>query len=323
VGLACHTGTDGGVIWYGGKLAADLTLPKLRARWVTPAGECLGQGLPPQMVRAVLRARIVDAAERAAGEAEFFARLRQSRVLVRLRFSETDPGQVTGYAVALTGHTGRGGALRWYGGGRLAADLTLPQLRHRWGHQYGPRGRSGTFRFTAAEREQLYGHAGRQAAEAAERIRRSAGNSATAAAGTAWAAAATFDVTADAMHDPALRDAADAYGRAARPPYGQVPGRSADDDRLRATARLLALAGDLGGDGTLLAGALLAALAGLAVAVAELAGMARSPRSATAVGSCQVRELAADSAPAGTPARRPSGPLEQDRLPEIGHSSAC
>jgi len=72
------------------------------------------------------------------------------------------------------------------------------------------------------------------------------------------------------MHDPALRDAADAYGRAARPRYGQAPGRTADGDRLRAIARLLALAGDLGGDGTVMAGALLASLAGLAVAVAEL-----------------------------------------------------
>ena len=44
---------DGGVVWYGGgKLAADLTLPKLRARWAGPAagarpvrrGGCSGGG---------------------------------------------------------------------------------------------------------------------------------------------------------------------------------------------------------------------------------------------------------------------------------------
>jgi hypothetical protein len=100
VGLPHHTSKDGGVIWYGGgKLAADLTLPKLRARWVARAEECLGPGFPPQMARAVLRARIGDAAEQARGEAEFFSHLRRSGVLVRLRFSETDPGQVTGYAV--------------------------------------------------------------------------------------------------------------------------------------------------------------------------------------------------------------------------------
>ncbi len=43
-----------------------------------------------------------------------------------------------------------------------------------------------------------------------------------------------------------------------------------DGARLRSIARLLALAGDLGGDGPVLAGALLASLAGLAIAVAEL-----------------------------------------------------
>ena len=69
VGLPHHTGKDGGVIWYGGgKLAADLTLPKLRARWVPSAEEYLGPGLPPQMARAVPRARIVDTAEQAGDE---------------------------------------------------------------------------------------------------------------------------------------------------------------------------------------------------------------------------------------------------------------
>ena len=271
VGLPHHTSKAGGVIWYGGgKLAPDLTLPKLRAHWTVRPEEGLGPGLPPQVARAVLRARIAEAAEQTRGEAEFFAQLRRSGVLVRLRFSETDPGQVTGYAVTLTGHISGDGALRWYGGGRLAADLTLPQLRHRWNRQRQARGRPGTFRFTAPEREHLYWHAGRQAAMAAERIRRSAGNDPNAAADAAWAAAAAFDVTADALHDPALRDAADAYGRAARPRYGQIPRRTADGDRLRAIARLLALAGDLNGDGTVLAGALLANLMGLAVALAEL-----------------------------------------------------
>jgi hypothetical protein len=40
-------------------------------------------------------------AEQAGDEAGFFARLREAGVLVRLRFSQTSPGQVTCYAVGL------------------------------------------------------------------------------------------------------------------------------------------------------------------------------------------------------------------------------
>ena len=35
-------------------------------------------------------------------------------------------------AVADPADTAKGGGIIWYGGGKLAADLTLPKLRHRW-----------------------------------------------------------------------------------------------------------------------------------------------------------------------------------------------
>src|SRR5216683_835660 len=57
---------------------------------------------------------------------------RAARVLVRERYSTVHPDQVTGYAVGLSGHTARDGGVVWYGGGKLAADLTLPKLRARW-----------------------------------------------------------------------------------------------------------------------------------------------------------------------------------------------
>ena len=50
---------DGGVIWYGGgKLAADLTLPKLRARWAGQAGGSSRAGDSGLVARAVLRGRL-------------------------------------------------------------------------------------------------------------------------------------------------------------------------------------------------------------------------------------------------------------------------
>src|SRR5215472_9514562 len=85
-----------------------------------------GTALTGSEPRALLRNAVTLAAGSAADEAGFFARLVEAGVLVRLRFSDTGPGQVTGYAVGLPGHDGSDGAPLWYGGGRLAAGLTLP-----------------------------------------------------------------------------------------------------------------------------------------------------------------------------------------------------
>jgi hypothetical protein len=274
VGLPGHTSKDGGVIWYGGgKLAADLTLPKLRARWAGSAehGPFAGADVPPAAARGALRTALTQAAEHAADEAGFFAWLREAGVLVRLRYSEIDPGQVTGYSVTLPGHTGPDGTLQWYGGGRLAAGLTLPRLRQRWNQPPGGAAeRSGTPRFNASERDAIYRHAARQARNAAEHIRRCAMTDPRAAADAAWAAADTLHVAARALRNPHLRCAADSYDRAARTAYGQIPARSHDGDQLRRTARMIALAGNLTGDTTFMAIALVAQLVALAAAVAEL-----------------------------------------------------
>ena len=72
------------MIWYGGgKLAPDLTLPKLRTRWASPAGHhpVDGTGLPAAAARAVLRSMVARAAEHSPDEASFFARLREGGAL--------------------------------------------------------------------------------------------------------------------------------------------------------------------------------------------------------------------------------------------------
>jgi hypothetical protein len=274
VGLPRHTAKNGGIVWYGGgRLAADLTLPKLRRRWARPGPEpelFSVSGLPAAAARAVLRNVVTGAAEQARDEAGFFACLRAAGVLVRLRFSETCPGQVTGYAVGLAGHDGRDGLPLWYGGGRLAAGLSLPRLRHRWAMPRNTAERSGAFRCTVPERNTIFAHATRQAAAAAEHIRCSAQSDPAAAADAAWAAADALHVAAQILRSPQLRRAAGSYDRAARARYGQIPRATHDGNQLRTAARLMAMVGQITGDTTLVTVALIANLVALAVAVAEL-----------------------------------------------------
>jgi hypothetical protein len=287
VGLPGHTARDAGVVWYGGgKLAADLTLPKLRARWVGAGPDhapFCGAGVPAVAVRGALRIVITRAAEQAGDEAGFFARLREAGILVRVRYGEIDPGQVTGYSVTLPGHTGPEGTLQWYGGGRLAAGLTLPRLRDRWNRcRGGTTERPGAARFTASERDEIYRHAARQARAAAEHIRHCSVTDPGAAADAAWAAADTLHVAARMLGNAHLRCAADSYDRAARAAYGRLPRRSRDGDQLRCTARMIALAGNLTGDTTLTGIALVAQLVALAAAVAELRQAQQHAAQATA-----------------------------------------
>ena len=150
---------------------------------------------------------------------------------MRERFSEINPGEVTGYAVSLRGHAGTDGAPRWYGGGRLHDSLTLPRLRARWtGGEGGAAERSGAFRITAPERAEIYRHAARQAAVAAEHLRRCAAGDPGSGADAAWAAADALHAAARATGSRVLRCAADGYDRAARAPHRPVPRRSGEGE---------------------------------------------------------------------------------------------
>ena len=280
VGLPVHCSRDGGVVWYGGgKLAPGLTLPKLRTRWTPSAPEhAMAAGMSAPAVRAVLRHAITEAAHQACNETEFFAHLRSAGVEVQLRFSDMTPDQVTGYAVTLPGHVGNDEQPRWYGGGRLSDELTLPRLRRHWGTGlppspglYGPGGtRPGTFRFATSERDAIYRHAARQAAIAAEHIRCCARRNPAAAADAGWAASDALHTAAHATNSRALRRAANAYDRAARAPFGRVPRRTDAGERLRTAARVMAMIGESSGETPLAVAVLAANLVALALAVAEL-----------------------------------------------------
>jgi hypothetical protein len=214
--------------------------------------------------RLTLRRQVSTAA--AASEQEFFAWLGRSGVLVRTRSSRRNPGEVTGYAVALPGDTTKAGEPVWYGGGKLAADLTLPKLRRRWTQP----GNSADDRFTAAERSAVWEHAARAADRACSQIQALAANDPAGAADVAWATADTLHATAAALGSRILRQAADAYDRAARAPYGRVPTPTPTGDSLRRAARLLSAYGYLTSDPSFRPIVLITRLAALAEAIAEL-----------------------------------------------------
>jgi hypothetical protein len=221
--------------------------------------------------RVTLKHAVSTAAAAAGSEQEFFTHLQQAGVLARKRFSTRNPSEVTGYAVALSQDTTRTGGPVWYSGGKLAADLTLPKLRHRWdGTHTGPAtGPAGPL--THAERTAIWDHAARAAATATTHIRHltTTGDRAG-AADAAWAASDTLHAAASALGSRVIRQAAHTYDRSARTPYGRLPRRSSAGASLRRTARLLSAAGHAGRNRDLVQAALVARLGALAEAVADL-----------------------------------------------------
>ena len=80
--------------------------------------------------RTVLEERLRAAATAAASEADFVRRARRLGVRLHPRFARGRTDIVVGYSAAL--RTEDGQQTRWWGGGRIARDLTLTQLRTRW-----------------------------------------------------------------------------------------------------------------------------------------------------------------------------------------------
>jgi len=265
VALPSHRARHGGPVWFsGGKLAPDLTLPRLRRRWERSRNTGPGgtQNLSQRSARALLREAAMSAAQHARDDAAFFGNLEQAGVLIRYRYSDRDPAQVTGYAITLPGHTGTNGEPIWYSDGRLAAGLTLPALHRRWSGGTAP----ARSRPDPAERRALWDDIIRLTTASAQRFKADP----QAAGDAAGATADALRIAARAVRGAAakdLRHAANDFDRAAREAYGAVPRSSTTGQALRTAVLLLAVLGSAGG-GDL--STLIANLADLATAAAEL-----------------------------------------------------
>jgi hypothetical protein len=221
--------------------------------------------------RVTLTRAVSTAAAGASSEQEF------SPAWSRQRFSTRNPGEITGYAVALPGDTTRAGMPVWFGGGNLAADLTLPRLRSRW-----EPARSAPGELTPAERNAIWEHAARTAADATGQIRHLAATDPTAAADAAWAAAGTLHAAASALGSRVIRQAADSYDRAARAPYGRIPSPTPAGNSLRRAARMLSAVMSVSGDPNAAQIMLVAHLAALVEAIADLRDAQRHAAQAAA-----------------------------------------
>jgi hypothetical protein len=127
----------------------------------------------------------------------------------------------------------------WYSGGKLAPDLTLPKLRHRWSPGATTAQPPRQDRFHDPNRNAAYEHAAREARRSAEYIRRRTVHDPGSANDAAWATADALRIAARVLRNPALRQAAEAYDRAARAPHARIPRCSTAGDGLRLAARAL------------------------------------------------------------------------------------
>ncbi|MER5613923.1 mobilization protein [Streptomyces sp. NPDC002215] len=88
--------------------------------------ERTGRTEPP---RETLREAVRQALAGSATEEEFFARLREAGLRVKVRNAPS--GDAIGYNVALPGDRNRRGEPIWFPGSKLAPDLSLPKIRRR------------------------------------------------------------------------------------------------------------------------------------------------------------------------------------------------
>ncbi|WP_239098602.1 relaxase/mobilization nuclease domain-containing protein [Micromonospora qiuiae] len=206
----------------------------------------------PEIPRDRLRREVRAAAAAATDENDFTNRLQAAGVLVRLRHSTIRPDEVTGYAVGLPDHRTSSGDTVWYGGGRLAPDLTLPKLRRRWDSALTTTP-SGSMRHPGRPQVQHRANAFRQATAAVGAGARHLGEARPTdeddIASLAEAAADVLAATARASegrHGGPLTEASETFDRAAREPHQRRLRRPhLAVGQLRSMARLISAVGRL------------------------------------------------------------------------------
>ncbi|WP_158886222.1 relaxase/mobilization nuclease domain-containing protein [Amycolatopsis anabasis] len=229
----------------------------------------LGRAEP---ARAQLHRLVAQAAATAAGPDEFLARLDELQVQYQLTRGAS--GEIRGWRCAMADDTTAAGEPVWFGGGRLAADLTWPKLQERWAStpsaQPVERTDDGR-RSTAAARLEVLEEAAVVVDEAAERVRTGKEDP----DGIAHAAGELLGTLALGKeyrtHGP-LTAAMDRYDRAMRSPVRAQPRNPGALAReLRRASRRIALVGSLSGRGheKFALAALVLALAGLIAAIRD------------------------------------------------------
>jgi hypothetical protein len=237
VSLPGDTRPGGRPVWYGGgRLASDLTLPKLRQRWGGPDGRLTGRAMGGPAARPVMAREALRAARAARTEPEFFELLEQASLQVRLRADPARPGHPAGWSVTLPGLTDRAGQSVWYNGGTLDPQLQLGKMRDRW--QAGQVGAApGPDLFAGADVGEIYAHAASVGQRAAAAF--AVADPAT-RADIAWAASDLIAAAAEAIGSRDLSRAAEGFARAARPAWGRVPTPTLEGAVIRTAAYLLA-----------------------------------------------------------------------------------
>jgi hypothetical protein len=200
----------------------------------------------PPSARDRLRRQVRTAAIVATDEDDFFARLHDAGLRVRLRPGRADR-RPSGYAVSQPAPPD-GEQPIWFGGGRLATELSLPHLRNRWTRT--PRAHDADATASAGQRRRVWAQAADAVRTESSDIADHADVAVPLAAERVYAVVDILTATASALPDPhahLLFNAADLLHRAA----GGRPSTFAPDARaahLRSMARLIGLMGQLSDD---------------------------------------------------------------------------